>query len=91
MTLSIKVRVNGDYRATVLRNGEVIGTVDGDRHDQPHTKEQEFTWGSPVTFTVTEEPLTPEMKAERDAPKQEADQSATLGQGTSVAGTQEQA
>lgn len=67
MTISIKVHVNGDYRATVKH------TIEGD--PQPDTVidgtgegQIYFRHGKVNTFEITEQQLTAEMKAAKVAP-----------------------
>lgn len=53
MTVSIKVHVNGNYRATCLREGDKEPVIVGPQEEKslPHTH------GQPNVYTVTEEYL----------------------------------
>lgn len=69
MTTTVKVHVNGNYRATVRqitadRTHLQPVVIDG---DAPGGKEHYFGLHHPAhaTFTISEEPLTDEMKAAR--------------------------
>lgn len=72
MTTTVKIHVNGDYRATVvqkaaaLQGGQCTTIIDG---DPPGGCEKYFSMYHPAeaTFEIREEPLTAEMKAAREA------------------------
>jgi len=67
MTTSVKIHVNGDYKAKVVQTDargsseqEIIGTSEKTFWLYDHA--------TPTTFQVSETPLTDEEKAKRDAP-----------------------
>lgn len=53
MTTTVKVHVNGNYRAVVTRNGEQVAIV-----KKGEEKQLPFTHGEANTYEITEEEIS---------------------------------